>query len=188
MTFSPNIWPKHWRVFKAYTHIATSFHSDSEAVTLSDLLRAEVSSSAYSFCSLLTPFLQTVESTGSQWPLSACHATPPRLRCHPSFLVGTVEAVELPCCHGSKHFHILPTLPAQCGHHFSAATILKGSAVESGQSRCILPPVRIPAALSIPTATPGFPFKQRHNISPRAAPSLKIFLKSKFWNVMWPQY
>lgn len=85
-------------------------------------------SSACRFCSLLTPFLQTVEFTGPQWPLSACHATPPLLRCHPSFLMGIVETVELPCCHGSKHFHIFPTLPAQC-----ATTKLEGSEAVSGQ-------------------------------------------------------
>lgn len=102
-------------------------------LTLSDIYMSHnqtelrPASSACRFCSLLTPFLQTVEFNGPQWPLSACHATPPLLCCHPSFLMGIVETVELPCCHGSKHFHIFPTLPAQC-----ATTKLEGSEAVSG--------------------------------------------------------
>lgn len=96
--FQTQLW--HW-----YLHVLWEKHTQTGPRS---------ASSACRFCSLLTPFLQTVEFGGPQWPLSACHATPPLLCSHPSFLMGIVETVELPCCHGSKHFHIFPTLPAQC--------------------------------------------------------------------------
>lgn len=138
-------------------------------------------SSAFRFGSLLTPFLQTVGFAGPQWPLSACHATPPQLCCHPSFLVGIVEAVELPCCHGSKHFHILPTLPAQCGHrrrHHRTGGL-------GGQSRgragvFYLPPwYQLPSQSQHPHLT--FSLITAQYFTTGCFISLKIFLKSKFW-------